>query len=416
MLGLLTAAYALNLLDRVVINVLAEAIKHDLNLADWQVGALSGLAFAFLYTTVAIPLARMADRKNRVRIIGWAVLCWSAFTALCGTAGGFIQFLLMRIGVGLGEAGGQPPSQSLIAESFPVSWRSRALAIFGLGSPLGASIGIALGGILFEAVGWRWTMVAAGAPGLIIGLLVLFTLKDQRPEIPRSEARPFFADMGKLLQKRAFIYMSLGVALLAFVNNASTAWSVPFFLRNYSADLAAIGAPYGRGATSVISLVLGLSGLTAGLGGAFVGGWLGDRWGVKNVRAYALIPAVASACAVVGHLLVYLAPNGGWALAMVVFSTMFSNVWQGPAAHALQCLAGVQSRATVMALVLFVSAIIGTGLGPLLVGAMSDTFGMYYGSAEGLRYALITGMIAGVLSAFFYWLASFRLKQEFETS
>ncbi len=160
MIGLLTAGFGLNLFDRQIINVLAEAIKHDLHLADWQIGALTGLSFALLYSVAALPIARLADRSNRIRVIGLAILAWSIFTAACGMAASFAQLLALRVGVGIGEAGCAPPAQSLISDAFPPSQRSGALGIFGLGSPVGAALGLAIGGLLRSlwvgAGHWFW--------------------------------------------------------------------------------------------------------------------------------------------------------------------------------------------------------------------------------------------------------------------
>ncbi|MDO9488361.1 MAG: MFS transporter, partial [Sphingomonadaceae bacterium] len=246
LVALLTTGFALNLLDRQIINILAEPIKRDLGLADWQLGALSGLSFALLYSVAALPIARFADRSNRVTIVGIAILIWSFFTAACGMAASFVQLLLLRIGVGIGEAGGAPPSQSLIADSYPPERRSGALAIFAMGAPIGASLGLIGGGMLAGVIGWRWTLVCAGAPGLIVGALVLLTLRDPRRPQAVSAMPTLRASLALLVSRRAFLLVALGSAMLGFVNYGAMAFAGSFYLRNHSAELVSLGALIGQ--------------------------------------------------------------------------------------------------------------------------------------------------------------------------
>lgn len=406
---LLTAAYALNLLDRQIINVLAEPIKRDLGLADWQLGALTGLSFALLYSVAALPIARFADRGDRVRIIGLAVLAWSLFTAACGAAANFVQLLLLRVGVGVGEAGCAPPAQALIADHHPPGRRAGALGVFALGAPVGASIGLAAGGLLVEHIGWRGTLVAAGAPGVVIGLLVLLTLKDPLAG-PRAAPRPPQPALGLVLRalarRRAFVFVTLGVALLSFVNYGAMAFAGSFYLRVHGDDIAALGAAFGVGPLGVIGVGMALFGATGGAAGTFIGGRLGDRWGARDVRAHVWIPAAGSALTALAYAAMFTVPAGAGSLALFAAASFFANLWNGPGAHAIQSLAGERARATALALVLFVVSALGLGLGPLLIGAMSDAFAPSLGEAEGLRLAILLGATVGVLSALCHVLAS----------
>lgn len=412
MVTLLTIGFALNLLDRQIVNILAEPIKRDLGLADWQLGALSGLSFALLYSVAALPIARFADRSNRVRVIGAAIIAWSFFTAACGLAANFVQLLLLRIGVGVGEAGGAPPSQSLIADSYPLERRSGALAIFALGAPIGASIGFIAGGMLADLIGWRWTMVVAGAPGLVVGTLVLLTLRDPHRRGPNPTAPTLRAALAMLVSRRAFMLMALGSAMLSFVNYGAMAFAGSFYLRNHLPELTAIGEAWGMQPLGVIGLGLGLLGASGGALGAIVGGRLGDRFGVGDVRALALIPAIGSVLCAASYVVMFTVPSAVASLVTFSVASFFSNLWFGPGTLGLQRLAGAHSKATALAVALFVNSAIGLSFGPLLMGAASDMLAPSLGAGEGLRAGVLIGLSAGLVSGLLYWLASHRIVDE----
>lgn len=414
LIGLLTGGFALNLLDRQIINILAEPIKRDLGLHDWQLGALSGLSFALLYSIVALPIARFADRSNRVVIVGSAILAWSVFTAACGLATSFVQLLILRIGVGLGEAGGAPPSQSLIADRYSPERRAGALAIFALGSPIGASIGLIGGGILAGIVGWRWTLVCAGVPGIVIGALVLLTLRDARPPHTdiRADRPTLRATLTDLLSRRSFALMAFGAALLSFVNYGAMAFAGSFYLRIHLAELAALGASIGQRPLGVIGLGLGLLGAIGGAAGALVGGRLGDRLGTRDVRALALIPAAGSILCAASYAVMFTLPSALGSLATFAIAAFFSNLWYGPGTLGLQRLAGAQGKATALALALLVNSAVGLSFGPLLIGLASDALAPRLGSDEGLRAGLLLGLTAGVVSGLLYWRASYDIARD----
>lgn len=414
MLALLTTGFGLNLLDRQIINILGEPIKRDLGLADWQLGALSGLSFALLYSVAALPIARLADRSNRVRIIGAAIIVWSLFTAACGLAANFIQLLLLRIGVGIGEAGCAPPSQSLIADRYPPEQRAGALAVFALGSPIGASLGLVGGGMLAGVLGWRWTIVCAGLPGLVVGLLVLVSLRDpQRRAVAGDQAAPTLRSaLAMLLARRAFLLMALGCALLSFVNYGAMAFAGSFYLRNHLTELTALGAVLGQKPLGVIGLGLGLLGALGGVLGAMAGGRLGDRIGTRDVRALALIPAAGSALCAASYVVMFTLPSAAASLMSFAVASFFSNLWYGPGTLGMQRLAGARSKATALAVVLFVNSAIGMSLGPLLMGLASDALAPSLGAAEGLRYGVLIGLSAGLVSGLAYWFAGRRIADE----
>lgn len=412
MLALLSIGYGLNLLDRQIINILGEPIKRDLGLADWQLGALSGLSFALLYSVAALPIARLADRSNRVRIVGIAILAWSFFTAACGLAANFVQLLLLRIGVGVGEAGGAPPSQSLIADRYPPERRSGALAIFALGAPIGASIGLIGGGVLAGIIGWRWTLICAGAPGLLVGALVLLTLRDSRQKAAVSNIPTLRSALGMLLARRAFLLMALGCAMLSFVNYGAMAFVGSFYLRSHLAELTELGAAIGQKPLGVIGLGLGLLGALGGTLGAMFGGWLGDRFGTRDARALALIPAAGSVLCAASYAVMFTLSGAVASLFTFAVASFFSTLWSGPGALGMQRLAGAHSKATAMAVALFVNSAIGLSFGPLLMGLTSDALAPSLGEAEGLRAGVLIGLSAGVVSGLLYWLASRRIAEE----
>lgn len=414
MVGLLTVGFALNLLDRQIINILAEPIKRDLGLADWQLGALSGLSFALLYSVAAVPIARFADRSNRVHVVGGAILVWSAFTAATALAGSFAQMLLLRLGVGIGEAGGAPPSQSLIADRFPPHKRSGALAVFAIGAPVGAAVGLIGGGMLEGLIGWRWTMVCAGVPGVVIGALVLATLRDPGHG-PATDAAPtpsLPAALAMLLSRRTFLLIALGSALLSFANYGAMAFAGSYYLRNHLAELTRIGDAIGQTPLGVIGLGLGLFGAAGGALGALVGGKLGDGAGTRNVRALALIPAVGSLLGTMSYLAMFLVPSAAASLVIFALAAFFTSLWYGPGNLAMQRLAGARAKATALAVALFLNSAVGLSMGPLLIGAASDALAPSLGTGEGLRAGILIGMSIGFVSALLHWLASRTIERD----
>jgi len=177
---LLVIVYVLHNLDRQIINILAEPIKHDLNLQDWQIGLMSGLSFAVFYATIGIPIARIAEHGNRSRIVALCIITWSSFTLLCGLAQNFVQLILARFGVAIGESGCTPAAHSLISDIVPSEKRASALGIYSMGGPIGGLIGMAMGGLVVDAWGWRAGFIIAAIPGIIIGVIVALTLKEPR--------------------------------------------------------------------------------------------------------------------------------------------------------------------------------------------------------------------------------------------
>jgi MFS family permease len=402
-LGLLTAATALNMLDRKIINILAEPIKRDLHLSDAQLGALTGLAFALLYCTAALPIARIADRGDRVKVLGFSILGWSVFTAISGAGMSFIQLFLARVGVGIGEAGCQPPAQSLIIDHFPPARRSSALSVLMSGQSLGSAAGLVMGGFLGAWLGWRWTLVWAGLPGLIIGATVLASLADPRRHRVGAGTRPAAEPVGKvvgaLLKKPAFLLVSLGFGSVAVLAYTTTVFAGSFYLRVHGADLTRLGASLGIAPLAVIGLGLGLFGSLGGAAGAIAGGVLGDRLGARDPRALVWISAVGMLLATAGYVAMFTVASAALSLLLSALATFFLNLFAGPGSLVLQRVAGQHARATALAVTTFIASGIGQGIAPVVTGMLSDALGPRLGSGEGLRDAILVSLIAGPLGA-----------------
>ncbi len=283
-LGVLFVVYVFNFIDRSVLALLAQSIKEDLQISDTALGLLGGLAFAVFYTGLGIPIARLADKGNRRNILVVCLSIWSAATALCGLAHSYAYLLLARIGVAVGEAGGSPPSHSMISDMFPQHRRATALGIYALGIPVGSMIGALAGGWINDAFDWRTAFMIVGLPGLLLALIVRMTLQ----EPPRGVSEPVRVDAGatppigavfRLLWERpSFRWLSMSAGFQAFVSYGAGAWIPPMFERTHGLSSSQIGtALFWLGFASVI--------------GTFAGGWYGDRMGRRDVRWYMWLPA-----------------------------------------------------------------------------------------------------------------------------
>lgn len=421
-LGLLLVIYIFNFLDRQVVNILAEPIKVDLGLSDTQLGLLTGLAFAAFYTVLGLPIARLAEKSNRVKIISAAVAVWSIFTVLCGLAANFTQLLLARIGVGVGEAGCSPPAHSLISDYVPAAKRASALAFYSLGIPLGSLAGMALGGIIADAYGWRAAFFIAGAPGVVLAILAFLTLPETRKTIARGEVRPKGPSLGdafrELRSKQAFWWIAVGAAIKSMVAYGHIAFYGSFYLRNHAEGLAAIGADL-EGATGIalgpvgfIGLALGLLVGVFGAAGTWLGGQLADRAAARDIRGYAIVPGVATLLMVGPFVAAFLAPQAWLSLALLAIPVLLGAIWYGPVFASAQTLVQPRTRATAAAVLLFIINLVGLGLGPLGLGILSDVFGASMGEADGVRWAIIVFGLIGLTAAGCFFMAARTLREE----
>lgn len=396
-LAMLLLVYIFNFLDRQILSILAQPVKADLGLDDGQLGMLGGFAFALLYSTLAIPLAMLADRTSRSWVIAVSLGVWSAFTALCGTAQHFTSMFLFRLGVGVGEAGGVAPSYALIADAYPAERRSRALSIYSLGIPLGSAGGALLGGYIAQTVEWRTAFLVVGLLGLLIAVPFKLLVRDPPRVTPAKDQVPLSRVFGILAAKPSFWLLAFGAAAGSMCGYGVAFWLPSLILRSFRLDLAQVGQFFGALA------------LTGGVAGILLGGWLGDRLGARDRKWYALAPAI---CYVLGlPLFIAGVLAQSWQAAFLLFLVpqALVYVWLGPVLTAVQHLVPPQMRATASASFLLINNLIGLGLGSWVIGLLSKQLAPAYGAADGLRYAIAAGLglylVAGILMA----LASRRL-------
>ncbi|HEX8420497.1 MAG TPA: MFS transporter [Sphingomonas sp.] len=416
-IALLTTIYLFNFVDRQIVNIVAEPIKREFGLADWQLGAMTGLSFAILYTLCGFPVARLAERGDRSRLIALAVVGWSLFTALCGLAQTFTQFVLARIGVGLGEAGCTPPAHSLISDIVPQAKRASALALYSMGAPMGQLVGMAMGGFAAAEWGWRSVFFIAGAPGVLLAVLAILTLPEPRRAhghnaATRDEPEPFWRVLRLFLTNRSFMLVAGGGAAASFVFYGLGAFYASFFLRNHAGQLAQAAAGMGVEPIGFLGLALGLSSGIAGVAGAVVGGRVADAWAARNGSAYVLLPALCSAVAAPLLLAAMFVPGLYPSIALIALASALNSAWNGAAYAAALGLAPPRSRATASALMLFVFNIVGLGLGPLCVGLLSDAFAPSLGTGGGLRVGMAGATAAGLVAAACFWAARGRLQRD----
>jgi MFS family permease len=407
-LGILFVVYVFNFIDRQIVSILQEPIKRDLGLSDAQLGLLSGFAFAVFYATLGIPIARLADRTSRSKVIAAALLVWSVMTSLCGVARNFATLLLFRIGVGVGEAGCSPPAHSLISDYFPARMRATALGIYSSGIYVGVMFGFLAGGWINEFFGWRRAFVAVGLPGALFSLVVFFTLRE--PQRGLSDGRavqaggaantPSLIAVFKLLwSQRSFRHLSFAAALHAFVSYGAGGWLPPFFMRLHGMSSGEVGTWLG--------LIAGI----VGGAGTLIGGWAADRLGVKDRRWYCWVCVISLVVHAPFVTAGFLADSPYVALALYLIPAFMGPVYNAPNFAMTQGLVPLRMRAAGAAVLLFVINLIGMGLGPTFVGWVSDLLEPSLG-VQSLRYSLLISTAFNIWSAVHYLLAARTLREE----
>jgi MFS family permease len=420
-LFLLLVIYIFNFLDRQVINILAEPIKRDLGLADWQLGLMTGFAFAIFYSVLGVPIARLAEHRNRPLIIATALTAWSGMTALCGTAQNFVQLCLYRIGVGVGEAGCTPPAHSLITDYTPKEKRASALAFYSMGVPLGSLLGMAMGGLIADEYGWRAAFLVAGLPGVLLAIVAALTLRETRSkmkvdlEAAKASQPPFSAALKLLMTKRTFWLIAVAAALKSFIGYGFAPFTASFFLRNHTDKIAELAGGFGLQSVGFLGLALGLLSGTFGALSSVAGGWLADKAAAKDVRNAMVAPAVAVTLAVPFTILALLVASPQMALVVMILPYFLQYFWYGPVYATTQGIVPPHMRATAAAILLFIINLIGLGLGPLVVGIISDIFAQSMGEAEGVRWALIVCALVGLVSGALFWMARKTIREDLES-
>ncbi|MFP1130559.1 spinster family MFS transporter [Asticcacaulis sp. W401b] len=405
-LVLLLIVYIFNFVDRQILSILAQPIKAELKLSDAQLGWLGGFAFAFVYTLLGIPAAMIAQRVGRVRLITAALIVWSAATAACGLATSWLALALGRFGVGVGEAGGVAPSQSLISDLYPPAHRARAMAVFSLGVPLGSGLGIMFGGLLAATFDWRHAFVTIGLAGVVFAPLFFFGTRRHDVQT-RTDTVPALDRLRRLMRNRSLWLTSLGASLSSVIGYGLMFWLPSVFMRSFKATLMSASFSFG-----LIVLIGGAIGI---LGGGFVA----DRLGAKSPRAFALVPAVAYLLCIPTYGLVLLMPGLAFdtaaGFALLILAQALGLVWMGPVIASLHHVVEPQDRALASALFLFVTNIIGLGFGSWIMGAISDYLSYNY-AANALKMAVTGGLVFYALGAGCFLLTALTLRRDWKTA
>ena len=393
-LAVLTIIYVFNLIDRQILSILQQPIKEELGLTDTQLGLLTGFAFATFYVVAGVPIARLADHKSRRNIVALAVGTWSLMTALCGLAQNYIQLFAARVGVGIGEAGCSPPAHSMISDMYPAERRGSALSIYNSGIYLGVLFGFLLGGWLNQIIGWRFTLMAVGIPGILLAILVRATVREpvrgasERNSTHNENLPPFKSVLAFLWAKKSVRYIAIGSGLSAFCAYSVMNWMAPYIIRIYGMSTAELGL--------WLALSIGVFGGVGTVGSGF----LADNLGTRDKRWYMWLPAFAMLLSAPFYVATFNMTGAYSTLIILCIPICLSNVFASPSICMIHGVAEQKMRATGSALYFLVANFVGLGLGPLFIGIASDSLAEFYGN-ESLRYAMLyvippVSLIAGL--------------------
>lgn len=393
---LLTAAFAVNMLDRQILNITLNDIGNEFNLSDLQLGSLSGFAFAIVFVAFGFPAARLARQGNRKKMVIGAITIWSAMTAVTGVASNYLHLMLCRIGVAAGEGGFTPPAHAMVAESYPPENRGAALSLFSAGANIGLFLSFLVGGIVASLYGWRVAFFVAAMPGLVIALLLFVFLREPISVHSSADSRPGsqqFRGVAKtLLSNPSAKHAVFGAVLTAIVGAGAVAWVATYLVRSHELSLAQAGI--------YLAVVVGIGGAVM----SYLGGVWSDRLGLKSpqwrMKLMAIIILIAKPFAIAFYLL----DHTTLALSLFVIPAMLGSVFTGPTFAHLYARVKPEQRPLVTAIMMFLLNLIGLGLGPVIVGAISDGLASSAGT-DSLRYALVIIQIAGIWGAVHYWIA-----------
>lgn len=406
-LGMLTLVYVFNFLDRQLLIILQEPIKLELGLSDTQLGLLSGLAFAAVYATASIPLAQLAERWDRRSIVAISLATWSGVTALTGLVTNFFQLLLARAAVGIGEAGSGPASHSIISDIFPLSQRATALAFYSTGINIGILLGFLLGGWINELFGWRTAFVVIGLPGLALAVALRLTIAEPAKGLSEgskatSPPLSFLLVLADLWRKPSFCHLALATALQGVVGYGIINWLPSYMIRMHGMGTGELGT------------WLALAAGGAGALGTFFGGWVADRLALRDRRYYQWVPAIAAALMLPFMVIVLMAGQPKLALIVYFLPACLLSVWIGPSLASTHALVDMRSKAVGSAILFFIVNMIGLGLGPLMIGMLSDYLQPAHGNAS-LRYAMLWAvLLAGSWSVIHFLLAARSFREDSE--
>lgn len=401
--------YTFNYLDRYVLTILVVPIQEELHLSDTTMGFLLGPAFALFYTALGIPIARLADRHSRRLILTLALLMWSAMTVLAGLARTGFELAATRIGVGIGEAGGTAPAHSLISDYFPPERRALGFGILQQGVYIGQLLGLVVGGVLVGVVGWRWTFVAVGAPGLLVAVVLYFTVRDPTrgtfdPPEPKVATSPRLSEVFRYLwRRRSFRALLIGCGVASFAGTGFGFWLPVLFERVHGMSRMEVGLIFGP--------VTALSAAT----GSILAGWLTDRLGEKDIRWRIRIPALSVILSLPFLIGVCVYPSSTGAILCAIPSGILGGGWAPAAYSAVQGLAPAHMRALAAALLILSITFLGMGAGPQAVGILNDLFSERFGT-DAVRYSMVTVISISALGALLLFRGSRYYVADVETA
>jgi len=408
-LVLLALTYAFSFMDRQIVSILMEDISAEFDLNDTQLGLLSGLAFALLYGILGVPLARLADKYNRMKIITLSLTVWSGVTVLCGMANNFWHLLLGRLGVGIGEAGGTAPSHSVISDYFNANERALAISIFSAGTSVGSMAGLVLGGYIAENYGWRMAFIVAGLPGILLAVLIYFTAKEPVRGIMEAKSKRskdqdsnFWETLAILWNNKVYRYVNIAHVLGVFAVYAILIWTPSLILRNFEITKTETGA------------LVGTMVLLAGAPGMLFGGFMADRLGKRDFRWQAWLPAIAVILALPFSLIGFWSGSKIIAITCIGLGYFCYQMSHATGLAVVQSVVAPNHRAQAAAFVFLFSNIIGLGLGPLMVGIVSDLTVASF-DQRSLSVALSLSMLVLLGAALFYYLTG-KAMHEFSDS
>lgn len=392
---LLSLVYTFNYVDRQILIILAEPIKAEFGLKDWQIGFLTGTAFALFYATLGIPIARLADRWHRVNIVAIALAVWSTMTALCALTMNFVQLAAARIGVGIGEAGGTPPAVSLLSDYFNEHQRATAMGIYQLGSTVGILIGFVAGGWINQLYGWRVAMFVVALPGILLAIAVKTMVREHARTVAVGAGAilPFGATIRTLLAIRTFRWVNLAAVAAGFTVYGVMVWTPVYLIREFGLTTGEVG--------TAVGLIAGV----AGSAGVFLGGYLADAFAKQDRRWLVWLPAATTLLFVPCVLLVVNAPSARAALVLMVPTYILALAYTGPTWAALQTVSPPNMRAIAAAILLLLVNLIGLGLGPQMIGVISDLMNGNSGTT-GLRHGIEFAATFSVLASLCFHLSS----------
>jgi predicted MFS family arabinose efflux permease len=417
-LGVLVLVFTSSHIDRQIVAILGQPIKDALAISDTQLGLLTGVMFALFYATLGMPMAMWADRRNRRNLIAFSIALWSGMTALCGIAQNYTQLLLARIGVGVGEAGSNPPSHSIIADLYGPAERATALAIFGTGVNAGIMFGFLIGGWVNEWLGWRWAFIVAGLPGLAIAILVRLTVQEpprgyserfaaspsdspatSSSDTSDTQAPPFWAVARTLARNPILRNTIVANTLVSFFGYALVLWVPVYLVRVHEMGTGEVG--------TILALLVGLGGAV----GTYFGGLMADKLSARHPGWRAWVVVVAYVVALPLAALAFLAESASATIALYVLPAMLAGAYIGPSFAIIQSHVPLRMRSVAAAINLFILNIIGLGLGPFSVGLISDLTADAAG-VNSLRYGLLAMIPVGLWGILHYLRAGILLGRE----